>query len=206
MPRRYVMVRRAQLTRETRRRIIGAVLDLVLERGPEDFSVEEICERAKVSLRTVYYHFPSRAALLSAALVELAREMGAAALRAWRDDQADPCEALLGYVAGIYQVYEEEAPRFEAILSVRRNPELEATVGRLRAAARDHMTVLLEAARPQLRLPLTDAIALAYMQTLYPVWRSYRVDLGWSTAEAIAFVTRFLRETLFQPNAPPTAG
>jgi AcrR family transcriptional regulator len=166
------MVRRAQLTWETRRRIIGTVLDLVLERGPENFSVEEVCERAKVSLRIVYYHFPARAVLLSAALVELAREMGAAVRRAWRDDQADPREALIGYVAGIYQVYEEEAPRFEAIQSVRQNPELEATVGQLRAAARDHMTTLLEAARPRLRLPLTDAIALAYMRTLYPLWRS----------------------------------
>ncbi|GIW12191.1 MAG: hypothetical protein KatS3mg061_3248 [Dehalococcoidia bacterium] len=207
LPRRYVMVRRAQLTRETRRRIIGAVLDLVLERGPEDFSVEEICERAKVSLRTVYYHFPSRATLLSAALVELAREMGAAALRAWRDDQADPCEALLGYVAGDLPSLRGRSTPF------RSDPECAPEPG----ARGDGRPVAGRCARPHDGPPRSgpaaappaahrcDRAGLPCRRST-PSWRSYRVDLGWSTAEAIAFVTRFLRETLFQPNAPADCG
>jgi AcrR family transcriptional regulator len=199
MTRRYVMVRRAQLTEETRRRILRAVLDLVVERGPDTFALDEVCARAEVSLRTVYYHFPSRAALLSAALVELAREMGAAALRAFREDLAEPREALAGYLAGIYQVYDTESRRFDAILRMRGDPELDATIARLRAAARAHLSTILSAARAELRLPLPDAIAAAYLQTLYPVWQSYTSDLGMTTPEATAFVTRFLESALFLP-------
>jgi AcrR family transcriptional regulator len=199
MTRRYVMVRRAEQTEETRRRILRVVLDLVLERGAPSFAIEEICGRADVSLRTVYHHYPSRATLVSAALHELAREMGAAALRAFRADLTKPREALAGYLSETYEVYEQESRRFDAILRLRGDPELEATIARLRAAARAHITHILAAAGDDLRIPLPDAVVVAYLHTPYPVWQTYTADLGMTTPEAIAFVTRFLDRVLFLP-------
>lgn len=57
---------RSQQTELTRRLILDAVADLVVEEGVHAFSVQNVADRAGVSHRTVYRHFPSREALLEA--------------------------------------------------------------------------------------------------------------------------------------------
>ncbi len=46
--------------------IVDATAELVTERRHLDFSMKEVAERAEVSLRTVYNHFPNREDLLDA--------------------------------------------------------------------------------------------------------------------------------------------
>ena len=48
----------------TRRRIIDAVAELLLEADPSALSVPVVAERAGVSIRTVYRHFEDKAALV----------------------------------------------------------------------------------------------------------------------------------------------
>lgn len=48
----------------TKHVILEALADLVVEEGVHAFSVREVAERAGVSQRTVYNHFPNRQALL----------------------------------------------------------------------------------------------------------------------------------------------
>ena len=50
----------------SRQAIVDATAALVNERRHLDFSMKEVAERAEVSLRTVYNHFPDRADLLDA--------------------------------------------------------------------------------------------------------------------------------------------
>lgn len=57
---------RSQQTDLTRRLILDAVAELVVEEGVHAFSVQNVADRAGVSHRTVYRHFPSREALLEA--------------------------------------------------------------------------------------------------------------------------------------------
>lgn len=49
---------------ETRRRIVAAANELFAERGYLETSVEDIADRADVAVRTIYTHFPSKAAIL----------------------------------------------------------------------------------------------------------------------------------------------
>lgn len=55
---------RTRQTDLTRRVIVTALADLVIEGGVQAVSVREIAERAGVSQRTIYNHFPDRQALL----------------------------------------------------------------------------------------------------------------------------------------------
>ncbi|HSL83635.1 MAG TPA: TetR/AcrR family transcriptional regulator [Thermoanaerobaculia bacterium] len=48
----------------TGERILAALVDVLLEGGLPEFSVQEVADRAGVSHRTVYRHFPTRESLL----------------------------------------------------------------------------------------------------------------------------------------------
>lgn len=48
---------------ETREAILDALAQIVVERGGLDFSIQQVADRARVTHRTVYNHFPTREAL-----------------------------------------------------------------------------------------------------------------------------------------------
>ena len=51
---------------QTREAILDALAEVVVEKGGLDFSVQQIADRAGVTHRTVYNHFPSREAMREA--------------------------------------------------------------------------------------------------------------------------------------------
>jgi AcrR family transcriptional regulator len=59
-------------TEATRRVILDAAVDLFLERQSDEFSVQEVADRAGLTHRTVYRYFPSRQELLGATAERLA--------------------------------------------------------------------------------------------------------------------------------------
>lgn len=59
--------------RLTRTAILDALAEAVQEKGLYDFSVQEVADRAGVAHRTVYRHFPGRAALLDGLAEEMDR-------------------------------------------------------------------------------------------------------------------------------------
>jgi len=69
--------RRAELKARTRRAIVDAAGGLMSETGGVDFSVDELAQRAGVSRRTVFNHFPS--------LDDVVAAVGADAFAAVRD-------------------------------------------------------------------------------------------------------------------------
>lgn len=80
--------RQVELTRDL---ILQALADLIGEGRLAEFSIQEVADRAGVSLRTVYRHFASREALLDAFGpwgVERARAAGAFEFPAKADDIA----------------------------------------------------------------------------------------------------------------------
>ena len=62
--RKYEMKKRAELQRETRRRIVEATIELHRTRGPANTTISEIAQRAGVNRLTVYNHFPDITSLL----------------------------------------------------------------------------------------------------------------------------------------------
>jgi AcrR family transcriptional regulator len=57
--RRYRQGRRAETAEETRRRIVQATFDLHAEQGVAATTMKQIAARARVSVGTVYHHFPT---------------------------------------------------------------------------------------------------------------------------------------------------
>jgi len=64
--------RRVQRTRRTLRE---ALLSLILERGWEDFSVQDVCDRADVGRSTFYTHFADKEELLVSGFDDLRRAL-----------------------------------------------------------------------------------------------------------------------------------
>ena len=100
---------------KTYERIIDALTELVLEGGLPEFSVQEVADRAGVSVRTVYRYFPTRESLLQG-LVTHVRELLAS--RGGRDYQPDwgldeLCEGIIRKFAA----FDEIADSMEASLS-----------------------------------------------------------------------------------------
>jgi AcrR family transcriptional regulator len=58
-------------------RILGSLVDVILDGGLPGFSVQQVADRAGVSHRTVYRHFPTREALLEGLREAVGRRMDA---------------------------------------------------------------------------------------------------------------------------------
>ncbi len=83
--------------RTIRDRLMTATLELVGERGPLGFALEEVASRAGASVTTIYREFGERDGLLRAALTSMAPQ---AALRGLLADEQAPLRATLeGFVA-----------------------------------------------------------------------------------------------------------
>lgn len=65
MTRAYRSELRAEQTERTRERVLEALVEQLGE-GKEEFSIPRVAERAGVSVRTVYHHFPNRDAQIEA--------------------------------------------------------------------------------------------------------------------------------------------
>ncbi|HUE59038.1 MAG TPA: TetR/AcrR family transcriptional regulator, partial [Acidimicrobiales bacterium] len=60
-----VVSERQRRTSQRRRGILDAALDAMLEVGESGGFVEEVCQRASVSVGTVYHHFGSKDRLIA---------------------------------------------------------------------------------------------------------------------------------------------
>ena len=81
----------------TRERLQAAALELVGERGPLGFALEEVAQRAGASVTTIYREFGEREGLIRAALATLSPH---AALRgSLADEEAPPRATLEAFVA-----------------------------------------------------------------------------------------------------------
>lgn len=84
---------------DTRRRILSAATELIVEQGYDRLSLERVAERAGVVRATIYYQFHSRAGLLEA-LLGAAEERGR--VHATRDED-HTVRDLLDRVIGIWE-------------------------------------------------------------------------------------------------------
>jgi AcrR family transcriptional regulator len=84
----------AKLRAERRvQRFLDAAQAIIMEKGTTDFTVQEVVDRARQSLRSFYQHFDGKHELLLA-LFEDALRRATEQIRAAASGQADPLEAL----------------------------------------------------------------------------------------------------------------
>jgi AcrR family transcriptional regulator len=92
-------------------RLVGAAFDLLGETGSTEFRLQDVAQRAKVSLRTFYQHFASRDELLLAVFEHgIASSTPQLAAAMARHD--DPVESLHAYVSTFFGlVFDDDHPQ-----------------------------------------------------------------------------------------------
>ncbi len=101
MPPQPVEERRLQYRAETRRAILDAAEELLVEGGLDSFSMRRLAERCGCTAPTLYHYFRDKPGLVEALLEERLRQL-VAELRtvARSDDAAENVRALCGAFAG----------------------------------------------------------------------------------------------------------
>ncbi|MHC0430017.1 TetR/AcrR family transcriptional regulator [Streptomyces sp. O3] len=146
-----------------RRRILDVAFTELL-RDP-DASMDQIAKAAGVVRRTVYGHFPSRDALISA-LTDSAVEAVAASQEREHPDAADPAEELARRTLAVWPI----ADRYRLLVALAQRSVTMAGIRQRLAPVRENLTRLLrqglEAGVFQSPLP-ADALAYVHEQLLF---------------------------------------
>jgi AcrR family transcriptional regulator len=120
----------AERGREVRRKLLGAAVELIVERGWSAVSTRMVAERAGVAPGLVHYHFSSVRALLSAAAVGAMREV-AGALEPALAGAGTPEDALSALLSAL-DPYTGDDPTSvlftETYLAATRDPALRTAV------------------------------------------------------------------------------
>ena len=95
---------RAARTRAEQRiqRLLDAAFDLIDERGTAEFTIQEVVERSKQSLRGFYQYFEGKDELLFALLEEIARE-SLVDIREAVDAESEPIERLRAFTIRLHE-------------------------------------------------------------------------------------------------------
>ncbi|MDD9944132.1 MAG: TetR/AcrR family transcriptional regulator [Myxococcales bacterium] len=165
-----VTARRTQGERsaETRRKILDATLEALIELGYAGTSIPEVCQRAGMSRGALLHHFPTKAELVIEAVAHLASRRGRELRRLAETDEVSG-DAIECVFELMWNVFAE--PTFHAALELwmaaRSDPELrEALVPMERAIGRglDRLWRGLpgapELAEPEAGKRLEDLIAI----------------------------------------------
>lgn len=169
---------RARQKALAKRSILDAVSGLIAERRHLDFSLQEVAERAGVSLRTVYNHFEGREAVLDALADhygELMVERGGVLI-----GDVDHVSQLRDAVAVNFRVFEELGGLSEAWLQV--------SAPAVRAVGEDHdrrtarIVELVAEALPDLDPAAQREVGLALrhlvsQRTWFALTRDYGLDI-----------------------------
>jgi len=102
-------------TEHTTARILNALVDVISTDGITEFSVQAVADRAEVSHRTIYRHFPSREALLEGITDYLEDPMRAEGLPGVPEDLDDCVDTI----ESVFAFFEANAPMIEAMVIVR---------------------------------------------------------------------------------------
>lgn len=130
----------AERGREMRRRLLGAAVELIVERGWGGVSTRLLAERAGVVPGLVHYHFASLHALLAEAAVGAMRSTAAAL---GLDREGNVVDLLLGALDG-YTGQDPVSLLFtETYLAATRDEELRRAVAGVVAEVRDRLVTRL---------------------------------------------------------------
>lgn len=196
MPRAYSMERRAQLTAETRSRVLEAVLDLIAERGTDAVTVHSVAAQAGVARATVFYHFASRQVLLDAAWTTFAEQWATEERLALLEPTLE--QRLYRFLLACYEANERHRKRLAALLRTTGYPSLTQEIERVRARRRETIQLLLgpPAEAGELRVPLADAAAMAYALSTHAMWEAFREQLRLPLAAAVQHAYHLLASTI----------
>lgn len=193
--------RQRELGRQT---IVEACADLVTERHHLDFTMKELAERAGVSLRTVYNHFPTREDLLDELGAVHSARMAARGMHEARD--MNELDDLLTAVRDNLDHFEELGGVSEALAQM---PLVDVGRDSERRERTSMIVKFIESQMPE--APATDAHAIGVVLRHLVSHRSWfwlTREYGLSTsdaADAITWVVTKLIDAANTGDVPSTA-
>lgn len=176
-----------RLVDQTRQWLVQAAADLLEEQPDVALVNAAIAQRAGVSERTVYRHFPAREALLDALAGEAARRLAVPAVPATLAE-------LLAFPQALFASFEARPQLTRAALK----PEI---FGRMRDSQAAQRWVAIQALvdREFAQVPPEERrLAAANIRYLLSAttWRYYRDNFGFDAGEAVRSVETALRHTV----------
>lgn len=182
---------RAEQMEQTRLRILEATADVLADEEVNEVTVPLVAMRARVSVRTVYRHFPTKEALFDA-FGEWAEEH----LRLVILSYPATLEGVREMAPALYRTYDERAPLIRALLS-KRGQEIRARTRRSRLARFEKaMREVTDGLGPAER---RQALAVIYLLVSAPAWQAMRDQWGLDGHEAgkaAAWAVRVLTDEL----------
>lgn len=183
---------RAEQLEQTRRRIFEAVSEVLADDTVHELTIPLIARRARVAVRTVYRHFPTREALFDAW-----GDWAGENLRLIVHAYPDTLEGLREFTPSLFQAYDDNEPLVRALLNSAAALELRRqTRRRRRMQAERALEEVTAALSPEDR---DRAVAVIYLLISAPAWQAMREQSGLSGAqagEAAAWAVRVLTDEL----------
>ncbi len=96
-------------------RFVGAAMELMGESGNIDFTVQDVVDRSRMSIRTFYNFFASKDDLLVAVHETILATEVVPRMRAKCEAESDPIERVKAYVLGIYELTSNPGPASRAL-------------------------------------------------------------------------------------------
>jgi AcrR family transcriptional regulator len=122
---------------------VAATMELMEERGTTDFTVQDVVDRSKMSIKTFYKFFASKDDLLVAVHETVLADEVTPRLRRRVDTEKDPVERIHAYIRGMYELTEHPGPVSRA-LTTYRNHLAEARPDDLTRAFQPQIDLVLE--------------------------------------------------------------
>jgi AcrR family transcriptional regulator len=182
---------RAEQMEQTRLRILEATASVLADEEVNEVTVPVVAMRARVSVRTVYRHFPTKEALFDA-FGEWAEEH----LRVVVLSYPETLEGVREMAPALYRMYDERAPLIRALLS-KRGQEIRARTRRRRMATFGKaMREVTDGLGPAERRRI---LAVIYLLVSAPAWQAMRDQWeleGQEAGKAAAWAVRVLTDEL----------
>jgi AcrR family transcriptional regulator len=177
---------------QTRLRILRAVTDVLADPMAEEVTIPLVARRARVSLRTVYRHFPTREALFDA-WADWVDER----LQIHLHSYPESVERLPEFARELFRSYDESAPIVQAMLNSKAARAVRELTRRKRQRRFERaMSELTDGLAPDER---RRALAIVYLLVSAPAWQAMRDQWGLDGEEAgkaAAWAVRVLTDEL----------
>src|SRR6478735_8694601 len=191
----YTMTARAEATAETRRRILQACVDVHSERLVSHIGLDDIAQRAGVSVQTVLRHFGSRAGLVEEALAFAQAAVG--------EERRTPAGDVDAAVHSIVAHYENQGDQVMLMLAQEESEPLMARVaGDGRELHRRWVEEVFAPFLPTSPGERAGAVDLLVVATDVYTWKLLRRDRGLSRADTEDRINTLLQAVL--RSAAPT--
>jgi AcrR family transcriptional regulator len=183
--RRYTMTARAEKAQATRDRILSSAMAIYMERPIEDFTLEDIAQRAETTVQTVLRAYGSKENLVLEALDALAAQGMPA--------KATPSGDIASAVRTIFDVYETAGDLvISRLADERRHPQIKASLDRGRAG---HLDWVAQTFAEHLH-DRPDLFEMLGVLTDVYVWKLLRRDRSLDRAAAESLVTTMIASVL----------